>query len=674
MLSRFFKSVIAIAAFVSLCACDDANKENKMQNDKLIPRSVLFGNPDKIGVSVSPDAKHISYVAPLDGVLNVYVAPINDLKNAKPITADKGRGITNYAWSYDGQNILYMQDKDGDENHSVYRVNLSTNDVLRLTPEGVKAMIIKGSPRHEDELLIAMNDRDPRFFDVHRFNIWTGESKMIFDNSSGYAHFLADDALDIRFATKSLDDGSEKIDQFVGVGDAVEFKVVPFEDTSNTGLLAIDSIGNTLYMFDSQGRDTAALYSIDLHTYEKQVIAETDKADIDGVDFEPKTKKIQSYSYTYEKQKTTVIDPAIEKDIKYLEALDDGEMNITSRSYEDNMWVVSYMKDNAPVSYYLYDRAKGKAEFMFVHNSRIADVKLNKMNPVVIDARDGVKMVSYLTFPKSAGKIADSLKPEHATPLVLYVHGGPEARDDWGYNSIHQWLSDRGYAVLSVNYRGSAGFGKNFVRMGDGQWSRKMHEDLLDAVNWAVSNGVTTKDQVAIFGGSYGGYATLVGLTITPETFACGVDIVGPSNLATLYDSIPPYWEPFKVSLSKKMGGDTSNETAMQELRARSPINYVDSIKKPLLIAQGANDPRVKQAESDQIVDAMKAKGIPVTYLLYPDEGHGFVRPDNKQSFYAVAEHFLGSCLKGAVEPVGDDMNNTSMQILHGEEYLHLSQ
>ncbi|MFN8832433.1 MAG: alpha/beta hydrolase family protein, partial [Alphaproteobacteria bacterium] len=428
-----------------------------------------------------------------------------------------------------------------------------------------------------------------------------------------------------------------------------------------------------LYMFDSEGRDTAALYGIDLQTKQRNLIAETDQADIDGVDFEPKTKKIQSYSYTYDKQKTVVIDSSIEKDMKYLQALEDGEMNITSRSYEDTIWVVSYLKDNAPVSYYLYDRSKGKAEFMFVHNSRIGDLKLNKMHPVVIDARDGVKMVSYLTLPKAAGKVSDSLRPEHTAPLVLYVHGGPEARDDWGYNSIHQWLSDRGYAVLSVNYRGSSGFGKKFVRMGDGEWSRKMHEDLLDAVNWAVSNGVTTKDQVAIFGGSYGGYATLVGLTMTPDIFACGVDIVGPSNLATLYDSIPPYWEPFKVSLSKKMGGDTSSEAAMLELSERSPIKYVDHIKKPLLIAQGANDPRVKQAESDQIVDAMKAKGIPVTYLLYPDEGHGFVRPDNKQSFYAIAEHFLGACLKGSVEPVGDDMKNTSMQILNGEDYLHLA-
>jgi dipeptidyl aminopeptidase/acylaminoacyl peptidase len=275
-------------------------------------------------------------------------------------------------------------------------------------------------------------------------------------------------------------------------------------------------------------------------------------------------------------------------------------------------------------------------------------------------------LVSYLTLPPAADPNHDG-KPEAKAPLVLLVHGGPWGRDSYGYNGYHQWLANRGYAVLQVNYRASTGFGKNFITAGNLQWGRKMHDDLIDSVDWAIANGITTPDKVAIMGGSYGGYATLAGLTFTPDTFACGVDIVGPSNLNTLLATVPPYWASFYEQLARRMG-DPRTEEGRKWLTERSPLTHADKISKPLLIGQGANDPRVKQDESDQIVKAMTAKKIPVTYVLFPDEGHGFARPENSKAFNAVAEGFLAQCLGGRAEPIGDDLRGSSISVPTGAD------
>jgi dipeptidyl aminopeptidase/acylaminoacyl peptidase len=285
-----------------------------------------------------------------------------------------------------------------------------------------------------------------------------------------------------------------------------------------------------------------------------------------------------------------------------------------------------------------------------------------------IKARDGLTLVSYLSLPPGSDANGDGI-PDAPVPLVLNVHGGPWARDDYGFDPEHQWLANRGYAVLGVNYRGSTGFGKSFINASNKEWAGKMHDDLLDAVEWAVAQKITTADKVAIYGGSYGGYATLVGLTFTPHTFACGVDIVGPSNLATLLATIPPYWKSFFEEFATRVG-DPRTEEGKKLLEERSPLTRVDAIKKPLLIAQGANDPRVKQAESDQIVQSMKDKGLPVTYVLYPDEGHGFARPANRTSFYAIAEGFLAQCLGGRYEPVGDDFKGPNVQVPEGAQHV----
>jgi dipeptidyl aminopeptidase/acylaminoacyl peptidase len=382
----------------------------------------------------------------------------------------------------------------------------------------------------------------------------------------------------------------------------------------------------------------------------------------------PVKKVIEAVASNYEKTEWTVLDESIKADLDYLKTLENAEVNITDRTLDDKLWTVAFTVDNGPVKYYLYDRSNKKATFMFTNRKALEGLQLSFINPVVIKSRDNLNLVSYLTLPLWADPDNDA-RPEKPLPMVLLVHGGPWGRDRWGYNSLHQWLANRGYAVLSVNFRGSTGLGKDFINAGNKEWAGKMHDDLIDAVNWAVEENIADKEKVAIMGGSYGGYATLVGLTFTPDVFACGVDIVGPSNLNTLLETIPPYWAPMIEMFATRMG-DNRTEEGKKFLESISPLFKIDKINKPLLIGQGANDPRVKQTESDQIVKAMQDKNIPVTYVLFPDEGHGFARPENNLSFFAVTDLFLAKHLGGRSEPIGEDFKGSSVTVPNGAEQI----
>jgi dipeptidyl aminopeptidase/acylaminoacyl peptidase len=339
---------------------------------------------------------------------------------------------------------------------------------------------------------------------------------------------------------------------------------------------------------------------------------------------------------------------------------------VASRTLDDKTWIVAYTMDDGPVRYYLYDRDKKEAKFLFTNRKSLEGQPLAKMHPEVIKSRDGLNLVSYLTLPIDSDP-DHAGRPKGPLPMVLLVHGGPWGRDNWGYNSQHQLLANRGYAVLSVNYRGSTGLGKKFTNAGNKEWAAKMHDDLIDAVEWAISEKIADPKRVAIVGGSYGGYATLVGLTFTPERFACGVDIVGPSNLFTLLSTIPAYWAP-ALQMFKDRVGDPTTPEGKKLLNERSPLNFVDKIERPLLIGQGANDPRVKQAESDQIVRAMQNKQVPLTYVLFPDEGHGFARPENNLAFFAVAEAFLARQLGGRYQPIGNDFDGSTITSPEGSD------
>ncbi|MBI3837813.1 MAG: S9 family peptidase [Planctomycetia bacterium] len=633
---------------------------------ELIGRKILFGNPDKASARLSPDGSKLSYLAPRDGVLNVFVGPVDDPNAAQPVTKDDYRGIQTYFWAYDSRHILYAQDTGGDEDFHVYSVDLTTNQAKDLTPLAkVSAQIEEVSEKFPEEILVGLNDRDPQFHDVYRINIATGERTLIQKNTE-FASITSDDEYRVRFAMKMTLDGGSQLYQADGQGGWKEFQKIDFDDTLTTSPTGFDKTGQILYMTDSRGRDTGALTQIDLASGTETVLAANDLADVGGALAHPTEKNIQAVSFDYERPKWQVLDPAIADDMSYLEKLADGELQVPSRTLDDKTWIAAYIQDDGPVRYYLYDRAKKEARFLFTNRSSLEGQPLAKMHPLVIESRDGLKLVSYLTLPKSADP-AHSGRPKEPLPMVLVVHGGPWGRDTWGYDSEHQLLANRGYAVLSVNYRGSTSFGKKFANAGNKEWAAKMHDDLIDAVDWAIHERVADPKRVAIMGGSYGGYATLVGLTFTPEKFACGVDIVGPSNLLTLLNTIPAYWAP-ALQMFKDRVGDPTTAEGKKLVNERSPLNLVERIQRPLLIGQGANDPRVKQSEADQIVQAMEKKHIPVTYLLFPDEGHGFARPENNLAFNAAAEAFLARQLEGRYEPIGNDFAGSTITSPSGAE------
>ncbi|MCD4843328.1 MAG: S9 family peptidase [Methanosarcinales archaeon] len=669
----FLLILIIPAVLISGCISNDdiTTKEateniNKQNITQLIPREVLFGNPDKTSSRLSPDGTLISYLAPLDGVLNVWVGPADDPAAAEPVTNDTDRGIRTYFWAYTNEHILYLQDQAGDENWRIYSVNLKTREILDLTPmEDVQARIQQVSPNFPEEILIGLNNQDPEFHDIYRINITTGEKIIVLENNE-FAGFITDDNYNVRFAEKLTSDGGNEIFIATDNGSWNLFMEIPMEDLYTTSIVGFDKTGTIMYLIDSRDRDVAALFSLDLNTDEMTMIAEDELADVSDYMIHPTKRNIQAVAFTYERKHWQITDESITDDLDYLNTVADGDIEIVDRSLDNRYWMVAYMMDDGPIQYYNYDSSKKQAEFLFTHRQALEDLPLVKMHPVVIKSRDGMNLVSYYTLPQECDSDGDKY-PDEPMPMVLLVHGGPWGRDNWGYNSLHQWLANRGYVVMSVNFRSSTGLGKAFINAGNLEWGAKMHDDLIDAVEWAHQEGIADPDRVAIMGGSYGGYATLWGMTNTPKIFACGVDIVGPSNLTTLLESIPAYWQPV-VEIFATRVGDARTQEGRAFLIGRSPLTYVDQIEKPLLIGQGANDPRVKQAESDQIVHAMQEKNISVIYILYPDEGHGFVRPENRLSFYAVTEAFLAEHLGGNCEPIGDDFKGSSITVPVGVE------
>ena len=493
-----------------------------------------------------------------------------------------------------------------------------------------------------DQILVGLNKRNKALFDMHRVTLSTGEEKLDTENPGDVVGWAADAQFQIRAASSMNAAGTTELRVREKVG--TEWKKIkswPHEEQGQPAGFGADA--NTLYVIANHEANALRLLKLDLATGKETVVAEDKEYDVGGAMIDEKKRIPLAVMFNKARAEWTALDESVKADIEVLKKFARGDFSVTSQTTDDKTWLVGYVTDNGPVSYYLYDRGAKKGDFLFVNNSKLKDVKLAETEPVEYKAADGLMIRGYLTKP--VGVDAKNL------PAVLYVHGGPWARDTWGYNPTVQFLANRGYAVLQVNFRGSTGYGKAFLNAGNREWAGKMHQDLLDGVDYVVAKGGIDKDKVAIMGGSYGGYATLVGLTFTPEVFACGVDIVGPSSIPTLLKSIPPYWAPMKALFTKRVGDPEKEEAFLNE---KSPLSRVNYIVRPLLIGQGANDPRVKQAESDQIVDAMKKNGKEVKYVLYPDEGHGFARPENRLHFFALTEEFLAKHLGGRAEPVGE--------------------
>lgn len=632
----------------------------------LIPRRLLFGNPERTALRLSPDGRFLSFLAPKEGVLNVWVAPVDDLGAAKPITADTGRGVRWYTWAWTDEHVLYLQDEGGDENWRLFCVHVGALETRDLTPlAGVQARLVKLSPTRPREIVVALNDRVPEYHDLYRVDLGTGKRTLLLQND-GFESFLLDDDYGVRFGKKPTPDGGYVFLQREGEAWAAEpFIAVTHEDALSTFDVGLDSSGETLYLFDSRGRDTAALVALNAQTGEASVLYEDPRADVGHVLSHPVTRRVQAAAATYTRTRWEVLDEAVRRDLAVLQGASPGDVQVHGRTRDDGLWAVSFERDDAPTQYALYDRRAGEVRPLFSTRPALEGAPLSRMHPVVIPARDALELVSYLTLPASV----EGERPTEPLPTILLVHGGPWGRDVWGFDALHQWLANRGYAVLSPNFRGSTGFGKAFVNAGDLEWGAKMHDDLLDAVAWAVSEGIADPERVAIMGGSYGGYAALAGLAFSPEVFAAGVDIVGPSNLQTLLETVPPYWATEFELLCARVG-DPRTEEGRAFLWSRSPLSRAAEIRRPLLIGQGANDPRVKQAESDQIVAALEENGIPVIYALYPDEGHGFARPENALSFYALTEAFLSEHLGGRDEGLGEDLAGSSLELRAGAAWM----
>lgn len=604
---------------------------------QLIPREILFGNPEKSSPQISPDGTQIGYLAPVNGVLNVWIRTIGK-EDDRAVTNDTKRGIRNFQWQFDNKHVLYTQDVGGDENWRLYQTDIASKQTKDLTPwEKVRVDLVAYEWRQPDTVLIQANKRDPKLFDVYRVDLKTGKAELDTENPGDVQGWQADNALQVRAAQVDQQDGGTIIRVRNDVKSPWRDLIKWGPDETFGGIAGFTPNSKKLWVMTSLDVNAARILEIDVASGQRKVLAQDPQFDVAGVITQPKTNELQVVAFVKERMAYDFIDPQIKADYDALQKVRNADISDVSRSLDDKKWVVTYVSDDAPVAYYLYDRPTKKATFLFTSRPALDKYKLSQMKPVEYTARDGMKIYGYLTTP--AGMQAKNL------PMVLFVHGGPWGRDTWGFNRYAQWLSNRGYAVLQVNFRGSTGYGKQYVNAGDRQWAGAMHTDLLDAKDWAVKQGVADAGKVCIMGGSYGGYATLAGVAFSPDAFACGVDIVGPSNLNTLLKTIPPYWSTLLSTFHKRMG-DTE-----EVLNAQSPLFKANQIKTPLLIGQGANDPRVNKAESDQIVQAMRKNGKDVVYYVFPDEGHGFARPENNMAFQAAAENFLAKYLGGRAEP-----------------------
>ncbi len=608
---------------------------------ELIPRSVLFGNPERSEPSISPDGTQLGYLAPVNGVLNVWIRTLGQ-NDDRPVTDDTKRGIHIFAWQYDNKHILYAQDADGDENWRLYQTDIATRQTKNLTPfDKVQASIVAYEWDKPETMLVQLNQRDESLFDVHRLDLASGALEIDTENPGDVASWHADNDLQVRAAQVMTEDGST----IIRVRDDANS---PWRDLMHWGpdetfgsVFGFTPDNRKLWVATSIEANAARLLEVDIATGEQKVIAADPQFDVSGMELEPKTNRLQVSRFVKQRVFYEFIDPAIKADYERLQQAQPGDIVRLSRTLDDTKWVVTYSRDDGPVSWFLYDRPAKKISLLFSARPDLEKYQLSNMEPIEYAARDGMTIYGYLTVP-------EGVKAERL-PMVLLVHGGPWHRDVWGYNPWAQWLANRGYAVLQPNFRGSTGYGKQYINAGDRQWAGAMHTDLLDAKDWAVERGIANPNKVCIMGGSYGGYAALAGLAFSPEAFSCGVDIVGPSNLNTLLSTIPPYWSTMVAALHKRMGDSE------EFLNSQSPLFKAQQMKAPLLIGQGANDPRVKQAESDQIAAAIRSNGQPVEYYVFPDEGHGFQRPENDMAFNAAVERFLAKYLGGRAEPPSEE-------------------
>ncbi|PYN05174.1 MAG: S9 family peptidase [Candidatus Rokuibacteriota bacterium] len=635
----------------------------RVRSVALIPRRLLFAEPARTWARISPDGRRLAFLAPVNEVLNLWVGPIGDVAKARPITRVTDRNISSfYTWLHDNRHVVFFREQGGDENWQAFRVDLQTGDILALTPgPGVRAYVQQTSRHFPGEILLAHNHKDARFFELYRVDVATGGSTLVQANDR-FRSFVTDRQFRVRLGAAQTDDGGVDYFQRDAGGEWKPFTQIDMTDALSTRPLGFSDDGGTLYWLDTHGRDKAAVVAQDMVTGSRRVMREDAKADFTDVAHEPIDRRPIAAMSAFTRRRWQLIDPAYADDYARLARASKGDLLGTDASADNRHWIAYIERDAASGRFFHYDRRAKTVRYLFALRPALEDAPLVPMEPVVVRARDGLELVCYLSRPRATPNAAP-------VPTVLVVHGGPWGRDGWGLSSTHQWLANRGYAVLSVNFRGSTGFGKTFLNAANREWGGRMHDDLIDAVDWAIAQKIADPRRIAIYGASYGGYAALAGVTFTPEKFACAVDIFGISNLSTMMATVPPYWKPVQTMWKARMG-DYTTDAGQRFLQERSPLSYVERIVRPLLIAQGANDVRVKPSESDQIVEAMRQRAIPVTYIWYSDEGHGFSRVQNRRSCTAVTELFLARHLGGRAEPVGNDFKDSTIEFKAGRDLI----
>lgn len=607
----------------------------------LIPRAVLFGNPDRANPQISPDGSLLAYLAPADGVLNVWVRSVGE-HDDRLLTHDRERGIQKYFWAQNNKQILYLKDQDGDEERHLYSIELSDGKVRNLTPfEGVSARVVAIDAHFPNEILIGLNRRDPQLHDVYRVDLTTGDVRLDVKNEQAFVGWVADHQLRVRAGIRLTSDGGTAL----LVRDAVTdpWRTLTSwkpSDVLNSGPIAFTADGKGIFLSSSAGSDTGEFRRMDLATGIEDAIAFSRHADIADLFIHPIHHTVQAVAFNKQRLHWTVLDRSVKRDFRTLRRLRRGDFSIINRDHADRTWLIAYTTDNGPVYYYAYNRDTRQAKLLFSNRKALEDVRLARMVPISFRARDGLTVPGYMTVPRG-------IAPERL-PLVVLVHPGPWARDTWGYNGAAQWLANRGYAVLQINFRGSTGFGKAFINAGDKQWGKKMNDDLVDGVRWAVERNIADAKRVAIFGGSYGGYAVLSSLAFTPDVYACGVSVSGPCDLGTFAERLPAFMKPLERLLWDRIGHPVHDA---ELLKSRSPFEHAEEIKKPLLIVQGANDQRVPKAQTVAFVAKLRKTNRSVTYVEYADEAHGVTLPKNRLDFFGQAEKFLAEHLGGRFEP-----------------------
>ena len=642
---------VALATMVTPAAAQSANVKGAPANlPPLIDRELIFGNPEITGAQISPDGQFISFIKPYQDTRNVWVKKAGDPFSAgKLVTADTKRPIGSYFWSRDSKYILFVQDQAGDENFNVYAVNPNDSPAAgqdaprarNLTEaKGVRAFIYDLPIKQPDVILIGLNDRDAAWHDLYRVKISTGERTLLRKNDAKIASWIFDNSGELRLAVRTDDaTGDTEILRVDADGFKQIYSCTVFE---SCGPVRFDKDGKRVYLNTNKGTpDLIGLVLLDVQSGSEQFV-EADplkRVDFGSVRFSDRTDDILFTSYTEDRTRRYFKDKALEADYQSLtKQLPGKEINLGSTTTDEQRWIVSATADTEPGETYLFDRATKQLTLQYRIREKLPREHLASMKAIRYTSSDGLEIPAYLTVPKGVA--------ERNLPLVVVPHGGPWARDNWGYNSMAQFLANRGYAVLQPNFRASTGYGKKFQNAGNNQWGDKMQDDLTWGVKHLVAEGIVDPKRVGIMGGSYGGYATLAGVAFTPDVYAAGVSIVGPSNLITLLETIPPYWASARAFFSHSMGNSSTPE-GRKQMERQSPLNSAAKIKTPLLVVQGANDPRVKQAESDQIVIALRDRGFPVEYIVAPDEGHGFARPVNNMAMFAAAEKFLSKHLEG---------------------------